>query len=242
MSPRAAGRRHVLREPRKIEGLAQECEKASLILERTHDSADAILGAFELVRHQRGNPRGVLTDNEQDLLRAMLVMAAAGLDSMVKQLIRDALPRLARADDAVREELEKFITRSVRGDITLAEPANAAKFLARVLAAGSAQAKVIEEYIRDLTGGSLQSASELNRVVSALGVQGVRLNQTELKEIFDVRNKIIHELDINLSGDRRRRNDRGIDDMKRFAAALIRTAEQILEAVHGRLATLPADA
>jgi hypothetical protein len=29
----------------------------------------------------------VLTDNEQDLLRAMLVMAAAGLDSMVKQLI-----------------------------------------------------------------------------------------------------------------------------------------------------------
>jgi hypothetical protein len=242
MSPRESARQHVLRESREIRSLASECEKGALILERTHDSADAILLAFELVRQQRGNPRGVLTDNEQDLLRAMLVMAAAGLDSMVKQLIRDALPRLARADDTVREELEKFIARSIRGDPALAEPANASKFFARILAAGSTQAKVIEEYVRDLTGGSLQSTSELNRVTAALGVQGIHLDQIALRGIFDVRNKIIHELDINLSGDRRRRNDRGIEDMKRFATTLIETAELILEAVHGKLQTLPPDA
>jgi len=242
MGDREPRRRHVLRELREIEGLSPECERAALILERAHGSADAILEAFELVRRQRGNPRGVLTDNEQDLLRAMLVMAAAGLDSMIKQLIRDALPRLARGDETVREELEKFISRSIRGDPALAEPANAAKFLARVLTADSPQGKVIEEYIRELTGGSLQSASELNRVAAALGVQALRLDQNALREIFDVRNKIIHELDINLAGDRRRRHDRGVHDMTRFTTTLITTAERVLEAVHEKLVALPADA
>jgi hypothetical protein len=38
--------------------------------------------------------RGMSTDEEQDLLRAMLVTAAPGLDAMTKQLIRDALPKV----------------------------------------------------------------------------------------------------------------------------------------------------
>jgi hypothetical protein len=36
----------------------------------------------------------------------MVVFAAAGLDSMLKQLIRDSLPLLAGSDDAVRSGLE----------------------------------------------------------------------------------------------------------------------------------------
>ena len=164
------------------------------------------------------------------------------MDSMIKQLIRDALPRLARADETVREELEKFISRSIRGDPSLAEPANAAKFLARVLTADSPQGQVIEEYIRELTGGSLQSASELNRVTAALGVRAIELDQNALREIFDVRNKIIHELDIDLAGDRRLRHDRGVNDMTRFTTTLITTAQRVLQAVHEKLVALPADA
>jgi hypothetical protein len=236
MAKRALPRRlHVLRAPGLTEPAAEQCTKAALILERTHNSASAILEALELVRAGRGRPRGVLTDNEQDLLRAMLVMAAAGLDSMLKQLIRDALPSLVRADDSVREELEKFIARSIRGEAEIPE-SGSAKFLARVLASESPQAKVIEAYIQELTGGSLQSVAELSRVTAALGARGVAIDQRLLKPIFDVRNRIIHELDINLDGDRRRRHDRGIDDMKRSANVLLEIAENILRAVDERLA------
>jgi len=59
------------------------------------------------------------TDEEQDLLRAMLVMAAAGLDSMTKQLIRDALPQVVHRTGAAREGLEKFLARQLTGDVEL---------------------------------------------------------------------------------------------------------------------------
>ncbi len=91
----------------------------------------------------------------------------------------------------MRDELEKFISRSIRGTAELPE-AGTAKFLARVLASDSPQQKVIEAYIQELTGGSLQSVVELKRVTSALGLGNVTLSN-ELKAIFDVRNRIIHE-------------------------------------------------
>jgi hypothetical protein len=46
----------------------------------------------------------------------MLVFAAAGLDSLLKQLIRDALGELATKDTDVQRELEAFVSRTIRGD------------------------------------------------------------------------------------------------------------------------------
>jgi hypothetical protein len=176
------------------------------------------------------------TDDEQDLLRAMLVMAAAGLDSMLKQLIRDAMPSLVKVSPPVREGLEKFVTRSIRGDAEVSEPLSGAKFLARVLAGESQQSQVIEEYIRELTGASLQSPSELAKAVQALGLANVKIDVPRFREIFDLRNKIIHELDINLDGDRRKRNVRGRDPMMTHTNALLEIGEKILGAVDKQLA------
>jgi hypothetical protein len=235
MATKKLSRRHRLRVPQVTDPQSPACSKAAVILERTHYSADALLKAFELAQNQRGKPRGMTTDDEQDLLRAMLVMAAAGLDSMLKQLIRDAMPALVKASSAVREGLEKFVTRSIRGDADVGEPLSGAKFLARVLAAESQQRQVIEEYIRELTGASLQSASELAKAGQALGVTSVKVDVPAFKAIFDVRNKIIHELDINLDGDRRKRNVRGRDPMMKDTNSLLDIGERILGAVDKQL-------
>jgi len=234
--PKRAERRHALRVPRLTEPKAEACGKAAVILERTHESADALLKAFELAQQGRGAPRGMTTDDEQDLLRAMLVMAAAGLDSMLKQLIRDAMPTLVKVSPPVREGLEKFTARSARGDPESPEPVSASKFLGRVLAAESPQRQVIEEYTRDLTGASLQSASELAKTAAALGLSEVKVDVPRFKEIFEIRNKIIHELDINLDGDRRKRNMRGREPMMKHTNALLEIGEQILREVDARLA------
>lgn len=231
-------RRERLRQPLLRTPQSDACSKAAVILERTHDSADALLKAFELAQSERGAARGMTTDDEQDLLRAMLVMAAAGLDSMLKQLIRDALPPLVRVRASVREGLEKFVARSVRGDADTIEASTGAKFLGRVLAAESQQGQVIEEYIRDLAGGSLQSASELARTAAAFGLQRVRINDVQFKEIFNLRNRIIHELDINLDGDRRKRHLRKKKDMMKHANALLEIGEQILREVDECLAAV----
>jgi hypothetical protein len=227
----AAKRRHQLRTFGLTQPKAPACSGAATILERTHESADALLKAFELAQTGRGSPRGMTTDEEQDLLRAMLVMAAAGLDSMLKRLIRDAMPALVKAKPQVREGLEKFVARSIRGDADAPEPLAGAKFLSRVLVAESQQSQVIEEYTRELTGASLQSAPELLRTVQALGLSKVKLDASRFKAIFDVRNKIIHELDINLSTDRRKRNLRRREQMMADTDALLEVGEQVLTEV-----------
>jgi hypothetical protein len=168
----------------------------------------------------------------------MLVMAAAGLDSMIKQLIRDALPELALSSESVRAELEKFVARSIRGEADASESRLGAKFLSRVLVAQSPQAAVIEEYVRELTGGSLQSAAELSKAATALGLSNGTVDVRQFKEIFDVRNKIVHELDINLDGDRRKRNGRGREAMMKHTNALLEIGERVLRGVDEQLAAV----
>src|SRR5437763_1411024 len=82
--------------------------RAHSILERASDSAEALFEAFATVRRARG-AHGTATDHEQDLLRAALIFAAAGLDSMVKQLVRDALHSVLRRDPGAQVQFAEFV-------------------------------------------------------------------------------------------------------------------------------------
>jgi hypothetical protein len=181
--------------------------------------------------------RGISTDEEHDLLRAMLVTAASGLDSMLKQLIKDALPTLIQREGRPLEELEKFIKRRIRVDAEAKVPSEGASFLAHVLVAPSTQSRVIEEYVSFLTKGSLQSVSELERIATALDLarNEVNIDENTLKDIFEARNKIVHELDINFDAARRNRNVRGEAKMRAYTNTLIALAEQVLESVDKKL-------
>ena len=87
-----------------------------------------------------------------------------------------------------------------RNEATYPEVASGHKFLATILVAESSQERIIGQYITELTGTSLQSPEEVMRTAKALGIDTslVQIDSKKLKEIFDVRNRIIHELDINL--------------------------------------------
>ncbi|MCU0571086.1 MAG: hypothetical protein MUF49_31540 [Oculatellaceae cyanobacterium Prado106] len=64
---------------------------AYLILCSAHKTASSFLEIFISTENTQESIEQS-TDEEQDLLRAMLVFASAGLDSMAKQLVSDALP------------------------------------------------------------------------------------------------------------------------------------------------------
>lgn len=217
-------------------------EQARLILAHTHESAGALLKAFNLARSQRSGggakgTGGMTTDEEQDILRAMLVMAAAGLDSMTKQLIRDTLPLIIRVNDRAREGLEKYVARQFANDIELANEGRASRFVASLLSSQNLPDRAANEYVRHLTSGSMQSAEELLKIAAAFGLtrDQVKTDFQSLKEIFEVRNKIIHELDINLQGTRRKRNIRSRDDLVSHANALLAAADDLLRAIDQEL-------
>jgi hypothetical protein len=214
---------------------SKPCERAAFIAETAHAACDALLGAYELVRHQRGRPRGMTTDNEQDLLRSMLVMAGAGIDATVKQLVQDSVSHLIARDSKAQNSFEKFVARRL-----LASESNAAvnvKLLASVLTSATPQVRLIEEYIAHLTGGSLQSADSLFEVAAALGAEpnAIGLIPGELKPIFDTRNKIIHELDVNLQARKRARNVRGQALMISHTERIFALAHELICSVDARL-------
>jgi len=213
------------------------CTKACTILAYAHESCSAILGAYTLVKQQRAATRGMTTDQEQDLLRAMLVMAAAGLDGMLKQLIRDTIKRLVPLDPGVKEGFETFVARQIGTDAESFKKRSGAEFLARVLTAPTPADELIELYIEKLTGPSLQSANELFNAANALGVapHTVGIDKKNIQPIIDLRNKIIHEFDMNLSGQQRKRNLRKQKDMVANVDELFKIGQGLLQAVSGKL-------
>jgi len=182
--------------------------KGFLVLKYVHDSAEALLSALLTVRQERHARRGALTDEEQDLLRAMLVTAASGLDSMVKRLILAVLPPLCDYDEDVLTKFQEHVVKKLKGDVQGNTTADAAKFLARVLTDGCPRETLIEDYVYELTGSSMQSASQLYKAANALGIGDDFICRTTLTPIFSARNQIIHELDINFEEARRNRRSR----------------------------------
>lgn len=227
--------------PIEVKSTHPVCEQAKLILETAHESAGALLSAYDLARAQRGRPRGMTTDAEQDLLRSMLVMAAAGLDATVKQLIQDALPALLQVDDKAQNSFEKFIARRLGNDVAIATGGTGIRLLASALASPSPQRRLISDYVGQLIGGSLQSSDSLFEVAAALGADpnGVGIRPAELNPIFQTRNKIIHELDINLSARQRTRNVRSQSTMIAHTNRLFAVAVGLLGSAHDRLPIPP---
>lgn len=213
------------------------CARAVLVLQTAHESADALLKAYDLVREQRGRPRGMTTDNEQDLLRSMLVMAAAGLDATVKQLIQDGLPYLLTVDEKAQNSFEKFVVRRLGGEGPVAGTSSGVRLVAMALTSVSPQKRLIAEYVDHLIGGSLQSTESLFEISAALGADpnSIGLIPDELAPIFATRNKIIHELDINLFAHLRTRNLRSQRDMIQHTNRLFNFASRLLKSVSSRL-------
>lgn len=204
-------------------------QKAHTILRYAHDVVESLLGTFGGVRQARG-ARGSATDEEQDLLRAMIVMSCAGLDSMLKQLIREALPTLIDTNDKARAALTTFATkRLVRNDDGDSATVDS-KFLAKVLTGASPLEAIIEELVQDLTGGSLQSAEEVFRVANFSGLDPTSLpvSVPRLKEIFAARNRIIHEMDIDFSHVSRNRRTHQRAEAKRMAEDILSVAARFL--------------
>lgn len=191
---------------------ARETETAQRFLASAYDSVGALLETLETIRKARkaeqGDIRGRLPENEADLLRAAIVFTGAGLDAALKQLIRDSLPPLLDDNAQAHDKFEAFAAER----LGVGEIADT-KVIARYLTSADPRARLIEDYIYALTGSSLQSAEEVQRVAGALGIdqRDLRKRIDGLRRLFVARNEVSHELDLQRpekQGDRSRRTRR----------------------------------
>ncbi len=210
-----------------------ECQSGFTILCNAHEASTSFHDAFGAIRKAR-NAKGAPTDEEQDLLRAGLVFAGAGLDSMAKQLVRDALPvvidRVTGAHTMLKQHVERQLLRG-GGEL-------AAGVLAEVLVDKEPRAWLVTRLVSDLTSGSLQSAEEVMRVASYFDIPSVQVvaDRDGLQRVFNARNQIVHEMDVDFSHVNRNRRSRKKDTMTKYTNEVFKVASVFLEAVDSRAA------
>lgn len=191
---------------------------------------ESVLDSIDIRREARGAGRGRLTSPEEDLLRAAIVFTGAGLDATLKRLIRDTLPTVLERSEQAHDMFEGFTARQLGTAETVDR-----KKVAKYLVAASARDQLIDEYVYDLTGSSLQSTEEVKKTARALGIDDRALLERigELEPLFKARNEVSHELDLQeleRPGDRTRRG-RGMAATAEMCSGGLEVAQLIVNAV-----------
>jgi|SRR3989344_8203231 len=209
------------------------------IVVKTVDAVNSFRSLYKVGRRGLSGPS---THAQQDLYRAMLVFACAGLDVLVKQLIKTKLPQLMSSDKKVKEKFKDFVKRGMKKDEK--ELLNA---IALALVDDSPKEFLAQEYIESLTGDSLQSVEELRRVSEASGLDRdiifSRDKMNVLKDAFIVRNQIIHEMDINIIPQKskktgyRTRRQRKSPEMEGHTKNILDLAQEIFTAFKAKFSS-----
>ena len=207
-----------------------ECQKALTVLRSAHATANTLLAVHDLLGEQSA-------EFKEDVLRAMLTFASSGLDSMIKQLILDALPIVIENREGAQQEFQKFVERRLRKN---KEGRVDNEFIAGALVSRDPRTHLIKQFVQRLRSTSLQSAEEIQRVGAAFDIESNMLIPDRkalnaLKNVFEVRNQIVHEMDVDFSDAGRHRRHRTDDDMKEKTNTLFDVSLRFLDAVDARL-------
>jgi hypothetical protein len=214
-----------------LEPTSKLCEDAQFILCSAHDAASSFLDTFEKVRKAR-KAKGTPTDEEQDLLRAMILFATAGLDSMVKQLITDALPTVIEKDEGATEMFKQFVERRLERNERLDR-----RFLADIIADSNPRKRMVDQLISELTSKSLQSTEQLFKSAAFFNIPSSSLseNPDNLTKVFQARNEISHEMDVDFAQSNRSRRPRARSVMTGFTNDIFKVAFNFLKEVDHKL-------
>lgn len=182
---------------------------AQRYLASAYDSVASLIEVtYPVLRAQRDGSRGRLTHAEQDLFRAAVVFAGAGVDAVLKEALRSCIPRQVGSLAGAREKYLDFVTRYLHDGADVQT-----RRLAELLISDAPTAHLLDAYVQSLTGSSLQSQQQVQNTLAALGLQGERdlfISSRELNPLFRTRNEIAHEMDMTPAAlrDRNRRTRR----------------------------------
>lgn len=203
------------------------------ILTKTAESVNSFNALYRAGRS--GVKGGPSTHEQQDLYRAVLVFACAGLDVFVKQLVKNKLPQLLDVDKDVQGKFKEYVKRGIKKD-----EKEILNTVALALIDQTPRNVFLNEYIKNMTGDSLQSVSELKRVSEASGIDTKKIftdkKANTLKDAFIARNQIIHEMDINISDSTSRttgyrtRRQRKATVMEKHTKSILGLAEELFSA------------
>jgi hypothetical protein len=214
----------------------QSCGEAVSILRSAHGTASYLAEVFDYLEMQveaaDGTAQAEFAAQNEELLRAMLIFAGSGLDAMIKQLVQDALPDVINLRTGAQEQFRQFVEKRLkRGD------GPDYSFVAGVIADPDPRLRLVGDLVERLTSRSLQSVDEILRVGSFFDIPSQTLipEPEATRNVFSVRNQIIHEMDIDSARSDKSRRSREYSDMVGHTQELFNVAGRFLAAVDTQL-------
>lgn len=173
-------------------GCPDEVSRSWARLKATHTSVSALFETLNTLRASQPELRGSISEAHRDQVRAAIVFTAAGIDACLRTLLRDALGSLLRTEGRAHnafkshfmaERLSNQLTRATKKAVVDIDP----------------RASLIDLYVQDLAGSSIQGSKDLTRCRDALGISGSGLEDAALQthdDFFSARHEVVHELDL----------------------------------------------
>lgn len=199
--------------------------EAYWIICSTSDSAKCFYESFKELRNGK---RGALAEKEQDLLRAMLTMTAAGIDSSLKHILQNSLSEIMDASESAQKQIKKIVQKKIDHE------ANRSDFLADSLLSKSPRMFIVQLITNELAGKSLQSSQQIFKICSVFGLETGNISKKykeKLNSLFKARNKIIHEMDIDFNLAKRSRHQRKEATMVNHCNVLLELGNEIIKQV-----------
>ena len=180
--------------------LCPEVSTAWSYLEATHDSVDSLFNVLSILlragslwsedgAHEAGDSRPV-PEYGQDQLRAAIVFTSAGVDTCLKQLLRDALPLVVNTNQEAGRRFRRYIGEQLDGSVS--------PFMRKAILDDDPKLRLIDLYVTERTAASLQGRKELMGVRATLGITERAIPDDRIlraDSFFAARNEIVHELD-----------------------------------------------
>ena len=180
--------------PRKPYACPPEVTGAWEYLKGAHASVSGLFATLNLLRDtaaQDSDPRGRLSHQQTDQLRAAITFTSAGLDACLRRLLRDALRPLVDGNASAGKKYRAFGHAQMQ-----TRPGDRFR---EAVAGLTPRSELIDLYVESLTGSSLQGSGDIKKVRDALGLPTSEIPDSSLDALdpfFAARNEIAHELDL----------------------------------------------
>jgi hypothetical protein len=209
------------------------CANGFRVLLSAHQTCASFINLFDASVKKKKSGNG-LTEQRQDLLRAMLVFASSGLDATIKELINDALPIVVDANKA-KNGAAVFFASYVKKHL-LRDERSAAELIAQALTSASPREDIMLWFQKQLSSESMQSKDQVFMTAAYFDIPTSDLcNDVKgLADVFRVRNVIIHQADVDFNLALRKRTPRERNAIVSATNLLLETAEKFLHEVDRR--------
>lgn len=176
---------------------------------------------------------GTVEDDQtkQNILRAIILFSCSGIDAIVKQLIIETLEPVIERDEGAQEQLRVFAQRKLKSgpDVNYV-------MLAELLTAKNSRKQLIGMLKKDLSFDSLQSSEQLYKVASFFNISTDKLvgkdARENLKKAFNTRNRIIHQMDVDLEQKEIKYFEHSQDEVELVFSTIETVAQNYISAVN----------